>query len=120
MAKIDKDSTTSIGLGALLTDYADGIAGNLLAPHLVRRYPARIDGDITSDSLVPNPDPEDSDGEDEEGKSGRKGPTLMDIEQFSNTFVTDPEGNSTATVTFKVRNSSGETVKAVDVLVQRR
>ena len=119
MAKIDKESTTSVGLGAPLTDYADGIAGNLLAPHLVRRYPARIDADITSDSLFPTPDSEDPDGEDGEGKSGN-GPTLMDIQLFSNIFVTDPEGNSTATVTFKVRNSSGEAVKAVDVLVQRR
>jgi hypothetical protein len=44
----------------------------------------------------------------------------MDIELISNEVVYDAANNPTAKVTFKVRNSSGEMVKAVNVLVQKR
>jgi hypothetical protein len=46
-----KESTTSVGVVAPLTDYADGITTYYLAPHFGRNYPVRRDGDIISVSL---------------------------------------------------------------------
>ena len=126
----NKESTTSVGVVAPLTDYADGITTYYLAPHFGRNYPVRRDGDIISVSLedesfvVEGEDdgttsPEDPKDPEKPGLS-RKSPTLMDIELISNEVVYDAANNPTAKVTFKVRNSSGEMVKAVNVLVQKR
>jgi hypothetical protein len=132
MATNKKESTTSVGVVAPLTDYADGITTYYLAPHFGRNYPVRRDGDVISVSL------EDESfvilGEDDSGDPGiiedpndqekpglaRKSPTLMDIELISNEVVYDASNNPTAKVTFRVRNSSGESVKAVNVLVEKK
>ena len=132
MATNKKESTTSVGVVAPLTDYADGITTYYLAPHFGRNYPVRRDGDVISVSL------EDESfviageggGEGPEGlgdlkdpeKPGlaRKSPTLMDIELISNEVVYDASNNPTAKVTFRVRNSSGESVKAVNILVEKK
>jgi hypothetical protein len=132
MATNKKESTTSVGVVAPLTDYADGITTYYLAPHFGRNYPVRRDGDVISVSL------EDESfvilGEDDPGGPGviedpndqekpgltRKSPTLMDIELISNEVVYDASNNPTAKVTFRVRNSSGESVKAVNVLVEKK
>jgi len=47
----NKESTTSVGVVAPLTDYADGITTYYLAPHFGRNYPVRRDGDLISVSL---------------------------------------------------------------------
>jgi hypothetical protein len=118
-----KESTTSVGVVAPLTDYADGITTYYLAPHFGRNYPVRRDGDIISVSLEDESfvvaGEEGDEGSEKPGLS-RKSPTLMDIELISNEVVYDAANNPTAKVTFKVRNSSGEMVKAVNVLVQKR
>jgi len=133
MATNKKESTTSVGVVAPLTDYADGITTYYLAPHFGRNYPVRRDGDLISVSLedesfvvegeddgTTSPeDPEDPKDPEKPGLS-RKSPTLMDIELISNEVVYDAANNPTAKVTFKIRNSSGETVKAVNALVQKR
>jgi len=103
-----------------------------LAPHFGRNYPVRRDGDMISVSLEDEsfvvagddgPDGPDSpeDPKDPE-KPGlvRKSPTLMDIELISNEVVYDASNNPTAKVTFRIRNSSGESVKAVNVLVEKK
>ncbi len=129
----NKESTTSVGVVAPLTDYADGLTTYYLAPHFGRNYPVRRDGDLISVSLedesfvvegeddgTTSPeDPEDPKDPEKPGLS-RKSPTLMDIELISNEVVYDAANNPTAKVTFKIRNSSGETVKAVNALVQKR
>ena len=128
----NKESTTSVGVVAPLTDYADGITTYYLAPHFGRNYPVRRDGDMISVSLEDEsfvvagedgPDGPDSieDPKDPE-KPGlaRKSPTLMDIELISNEVVYDASNNPTAKVTFRIRNSSGESVKAVNVLVEKK
>jgi hypothetical protein len=119
----NKESTTSVGVVAPLTDYADGITTYYLAPHFGRNYPVRRDGDIISVSLEDESfvvaGEEGDEGSEKPGLS-RKSPTLMDIELISNEVVYDAANNPTAKVTFKVRNSSGEMVKAVNVLVQKR
>jgi hypothetical protein len=118
-----KESTTSVGVVAPLTDYADGITTYYLAPHFGRNYPVRRDGDMISVSLEDESfvvaGEEEDEGSEKPGLS-RKSPTLMDIELISNEVVYDAANNPTAKVTFKVRNSSGEMVKAVNVLVQKR
>ncbi len=128
----NKESTTSVGVVAPLTDYADGITTYYLAPHFGRNYPVRRDGDLISVSLEDESfvvegedgpkgpeDPEDPKDPEKPGLS-RKSPTLMDIELISNEVVYDAANNPTAKVTFKIRNSSGEMVKAVNALVQKR
>lgn len=132
MASNKKESTTSVGVVAPLTDYADGITTYYLAPHFGRNYPVRRDGDVISVSLedesfvVAGEDdekkPDDPENPKDPEKPGltRKSPTLMDIELISNEVVYDSANNPTAKVTFRIRNSSGEAVKAVNALVQKR
>ena len=128
----NKESTTSVGVVAPLTDYADGITTYYLAPHFGRNYPVRKDGDLISVSLEDEsfviigeeggegPEgPEDPNDPEKPGLT-RKSPTLMDIELISNEVVYDASNNPTAKVTFRVRNSSGESVKAVNVLVEKK
>jgi hypothetical protein len=132
MATNKKESTTSVGVVAPLTDYADGITTYYLAPHFGRNYPVRRDGDMISVSLEDEsfvvsgedgPDGPDSiEDPNNPEKPGlvRRSPTLMDIELISNEVVYDASNNPTAKVTFKIRNSSGESVKAVNVLVEKK
>jgi len=138
MAKEKKESTTSVGVVAPLTDYADGITTYYLAPHFGRSYPVRRDGDIVStmldgaylgdDDFLSDEDPydpEDPKKDPEKDPSGepstaRKSPTLMDIQLVSNKVVYDASGNPSATVVFKIRNSSGEPVKSVNALVTKK
>jgi len=128
----NKESTTSVGVVAPLTDYADGITTYYLAPHFGRNYPVRRDGDLISVSLEDEsfvlegeeggegPEgPEDPNDPEKPGLT-RKSPTLMDIELISNEVIYDASNNPTAKVTFRVRNSSGESVKAVNVLVEKK
>ena len=128
----NKESTTSGGVVAPLTDYADGITTYYLAPHFGRNYPVRRDGDLISVSLEDEsfvvegeeggegPEgPEDPNDPEKPGLT-RKSPTLMDIELISNEVVLDAANIPTAKVTFRIRNSSGEVVKAVNALVQKR
>jgi hypothetical protein len=128
----NKESTTSVGVVAPLTDYADGITTYYLAPHFGRNYPVRRDGDVISVSLEDESfvvageeggeGPEGPENPNDPEKPGltRKSPTLMDIELISNEVVYDASNNPTAKVTFRVRNSSGESVKAVNVLVEKK
>jgi hypothetical protein len=137
MAKDKKESTTSVGVVAPLTDYADGITSYYLAPHFGRSYPVRRDGDIVSNLLDVDylgDDPDDPDSPDDPNNpkkdsskdpsevpsAVRKSPTLMDIELVSNEVVYDAANNPTAKITFRIRNSSGEPVKAVNGLVQKK
>jgi hypothetical protein len=132
MATNKKESTTSVGVVAPLTDYADGITTYYLAPHFGRNYPVRRDGDVISVSLEDEsfvisgedgpdgPDAPEDPSNPEKPNLYRKSPTLMDIEVVSQQIVYDSALNPTARVTFKIRNSSGEPVKAVNVLVEKK
>jgi hypothetical protein len=127
MAKNKKESTTSVGVIPPLTDYADGISSFYLAPHFGRNYPVRKDGDMISVSIeddafvyAEDEDDETNPKDPEKPPLGRKAPTLMDIELVSNEVVYDASNNPTSRVTFKIRNSSGESVKAVNVLVEKK
>ena len=95
-------------------------------------YPARVAtgvGNTSSSLYVTSVDPEDLSDADKKAeeaaaaakdatKPTKKAPTLMDIEVVSNSVVYDALGNPSTTIIFKVRNSSGEDVKAVNARVK--
>lgn len=128
---VKKISNTEVGIVSPITGYADGKEANAVASQFVRIFPSRIVGALTLPSTSLYTDDfdledltkidEDAESESEgnaEDKSVRKAPSLSDIELVSNTVVYDASGNPSSTVVFKVRNSSGETIKAVNARVQ--
>ena len=62
---------------------------------------------------------EGDDGEESEERK-RNTPNLSDIEVVSNEVVYDASGNPTAKIVFKVKNSSGVELKAVNVRVEKK
>ena len=129
MAK-EKISETAVGAPAPVVAYAGTAEAALIAPH--RRITIKSnavganyfssaslysdDIDPEDPKVVEKEDPEKP--EDPEGVTVKKAPTLMDIEVVSNKVVYDASGNPSATVIFKVRNSSGEKVKSVNARVK--
>jgi len=59
-----------------------------------------------------------SDGESLKPKNSR--PSLSDIEVISNEVVYDSANNPTAKIVFKIKNSSGVELKAVNVRVEKK
>lgn len=128
---VKKISNTEVGIVSPITGYSDSKEANAVASQFVRIFPARVVGTLTlpSTSLyVDDFDLEDLTEVDEDAESEsednaedrpvRKAPSLSDIELVSNTVVYDAAGNPSTTVIFKVRNSSGEPIKAVNARVQ--
>jgi hypothetical protein len=90
---------------------------------------ARLVGQQSSDDLNngeedPEEDPDDGpegpDGPDGPEEGNNLKPSLSDIQVVSNEIVYDAANNPTAKVVFKVRNSSGEALKAINVKVERK
>lgn len=132
MAK-EKISETAVGAPAPVVAYAGSAEAALIAPH--RRV--TISSNVVGSNYLPSAslyaddiDPEDnfiidsSEKKEDEAKETpqditvKKAPNLMDIELVSNTVVYDAAGNPSSTVVFKIRNSSGETVKSVNARVK--
>ena len=127
-----KVSSTGVGITSPIVVYEDDKEARDVSSNYLRVYPARVAtgvGDTSSSLYVTSVDPEDLSDADkkaedaaEEAKNasrfGKKAPTLMDIEVVSNTVVYDASKNPSATVIFKIRNSSGEDVKAVNARVK--
>jgi hypothetical protein len=122
-------SNTGVGAVPPIVAYSDSKEANDIASSYVKIYPAYIVSSLgkpSSSLYTSSVDPEDAvsaDSNSNENKKAtsavaRKAPTLMDIELVSNTVVFDAAGNPTATVVFKVRNSSGEDVKSVKAKVK--
>jgi hypothetical protein len=64
---------------------------------------------------------EDEGNEGEESEERKKNtPNLSDIEVISNEVIYDASGNPTAKIVFKVKNSSGVELKAVNVRVEKK
>jgi hypothetical protein len=61
----------------------------------------------------------ESDGDEDVFKK-KNTPQLSDIEVISNEVVYDSANNPTAKIVFKVKNSSGELLKAVNVKVEKK
>lgn len=132
MAK-EKISETAVGAPAPVVAYAGSAEAALIAPHRRVTIASNVVGAnfFPSSSLyIDDIDPEDVEittKDDEDKKKAeeeaelvklRRAPFLMDIELVSNTIVYDAAGNPSSTVVFKVRNSSGETVKSVNARVK--
>lgn len=132
MAK-EKISETAVGAPAPVVAYAGSAEAALIAPH--RRV--TISSNVVGSNFLPSAslyaddvDPEDGyiadstekkEDESEEPKQdvkSKKAPSLMDIELVSNTIAYDATGVPSATIIFKIRNSSGEKVKSVNARVK--
>lgn len=126
----EKISNTKVGIVSPITAYADGKEAKDVASQYVKIYPANVIGTIGPSNSLYSDDlgPEDAfvaDNESEEetddsnaDKPIRKAPTLADIELISNTVSYDATGTPSATIVFKVRNSSNERIKSVNARVQ--
>ena len=132
MAK-EKISETAVGAPAPVVAYAGSAEAALIAPHRRITIKSNVVGAnyFPSASLYADDlDPEDAwivESTEKEKKDEeeipqdvrvKKSPSLMDIELVSNTVVYDASGNPSATVVFKIRNSSGEKVKSVNARVK--
>lgn len=129
MAK--KISNTKVGIVSPITAYADGKEAQDVASQYIRVFPANVVGNIGSistslddedidlesniESDIENKEETDSKKEDVIIK---KAPLLSDIELVSKSISYDASGTPSVTVIFKVRNSSGESIKAVNARVQ--
>jgi hypothetical protein len=127
-----KVSSTGVGITSPIVVYEDDKEARDVSSNYLRVYPARVAtgvGDTSSSLYVTSVDPEDLSDADKKAEEAaaaakdgtkltKKAPTLMDIEVVSNTVVYDASKNPSATVVFKVRNSSGEDVKAVNARVK--
>lgn len=80
-----------------------------------------IDGSRSEEDDEPD-DPSEEDIEKETNEVGQKNtrPSLSDIEVISNEVVFDAAKNPTAKIVFKVKNSSGVELKAVDVRQEKK
>ncbi len=57
---------------------------------------------------------------DEDSSRKKNTPLLSDIQVVSNEVVYDASGNPTSKIVFKIKNSSGESLKAVNVKVEKK
>ena len=111
---------------------------NYLAYELPQYAAAQRQGKLGSDNIddgISEEQGEESE-EEQEGEEGNEGdegdegeeseerkkntPNLSDIEVISNEVVYDASGNPTAKIVFKVKNSSGVDIKAVNVRVEKK
>lgn len=130
--RVSKTGVTSSGRIALYTNSPEAtdmdpslvsyIQGNSLSPLYLAT--ADLDTEDISDddaSIVDSADASKSSEESEEASSSsriKKIPSLSDISIVSNTVVFDSAGNPSVTLIFKVKNSSGETLKGMNARVE--
>jgi len=79
------------------------------------------DVDSTSEFITDTPDDVgdgDSVVDSVSSKSDARGPSFSDISIISNTVVYDAAGNPSVTVVFKIKNSSGTTLKGMNARVE--
>jgi hypothetical protein len=83
---------------------------------------ARFGGKQANDGLDDPEDPEIPDDPDdpEDPPEGNDRPRLSDIEIVSNEVVFDLAGIPSAKIVFKVKNSSGKMLKAIDMRVEKK
>jgi hypothetical protein len=103
---------------------------NYLAYELVQYAAAQRQGNLGSDKIdddIPDDGEEESeegdegeDGEDGEEGEGNSRPNLSDIEIVSNEVVLNAANIPSARIVFKVKNSSGVELKAVNVRVEKK
>ena len=98
------------------------IQGNSLSPLYLTTADSDTE-DISGDDayVVDDSDASESSESSEEGSSStriRKIPSLSDISIVSNSVVYDATGNPSVSLVFKIKNSSGETLKGMNARVE--
>jgi hypothetical protein len=104
---------------------------NYLAYELAQYAAAQRQGKLGSDEVdddLSNEEEEEEEEETEEGEEGSEGsegeskgrPNLSDIEVISNEVVLNAANIPSAKIVFKVKNSSGVELKAVNVRVEKK
>jgi len=100
------------------------------------QFAAARQGKLGSNDIDDDLSEEEETEEEEEGDEGEEGdededkeeseerkkntPNLSDIEVISNEVIYDASGNPTAKIVFKIKNSSGVDIKAVNVRVEKK
>ena len=79
-----------------------------------------IDDDLSEEEEEGSEEEVESEEGEESEKTKNNRPSLSDIEVISNDVVYDSANNPTATVVFKVKNSSGVELKAINVRVEKK
>jgi len=130
--RVSKTGVTSSGRIALYTNSPEAtdmdpslvsyIQGNSLSPLYLTTADSDTE-DISEDDvfLVESSDSTQSANDSEEASSStriKKVPSLSDISIVSNTVVYDAAGNPSVTLVFKIKNSSGETLKGMNARVE--
>lgn len=130
--RVSKTGVTSSGRIALYTNSPEAtdmdpslvsyIQGNSLSPLYLTTADSDTE-DISEDDveIVSSSDSNKSSEDSEEGSSSsriRAVPSLSDISIVSNTVVYDAAGNPSVTLVFKIKNSSGETLKGMNARVE--
>ncbi len=101
---------------------------NYLAYELPQFAAAQRQGKLGSDDIDDNLSEEAEEEEEEENEEeieeekeeGNDRPSLSDIEVLSNKVVYDAAKNPSVTVVFKLKNSSGVELKAMNVRVEKK
>jgi hypothetical protein len=104
---------------------------NYLAYELAQYAAAQRQGKLGSDEIdddISDEEEEEEEEETEEGEEGSEGsegeskgrPNLSDIEVISNEVVLNAANIPSAKIVFKVKNSSGVELKAVNVRVEKK
>jgi hypothetical protein len=130
--RISKTGVTSSGRIALYTNSPEAtdmdpslvsyIQGNSLSPLYLSTADSDTE-DISPDdaAIVESSESSASSETSEEGSSTARIkmiPSLSDISIVSNTVVYDAAGNPSVTLIFKIKNSSGETLKGMNARVE--
>jgi hypothetical protein len=133
MAK--KISNTKVGIVSPITTYADGKEAQDVASQYVRVFPANVVGatsnistSLDDDDISPESNIEtnletaaetqsDTDSK-KEDIIIKKAPLLSDVELISSSISYDATGTPSVTAIFKVKNSSGQSIKSVNARVQ--
>ena len=118
-------SNTNLTVDAPLVFYENSPEAADLNPSFVRLIAGNVVGPffggfLGSDDLgtgEPDPEPEDP-GDQPDDPSGKTSPELSDIQLISNEVVYDAAGIPTAKIVFKVKNSSEQEVKSMNIKVQ--
>jgi len=130
--RISKTGVTSSGRIALYTNSPEAtdmdpslvsyIQGNSLSPLYLSTADSDTEDISPDDALVVESSEFTKSSEDSEDSSSsariRGIPSLSDISIVSNTVVYDAAGNPSVTLVFKIKNSSGETLKGMNARVE--
>jgi len=121
-------STTGIGTTSPITLYANSpentdispnfkvvIPGNIVGPMYVASADLSTD-EVGDDDIVVIDEP--GDGSSDGGSPGSSMPSMSDITVISNSVVYSDTGVPSVTLKLKIKNSSGQKLKGINVRVQ--